>query len=440
MKDIISTIGGASAICLLVALISMLRGLKQHRGIKQESIAVCVSFGMIILCALLMPGDSDDKVATDVVGDGSVTSEYAYDTTESADTEEEVKLIDAKATSEKASEETAATTTELTVTSGSELSEIRLLKASDIPAFADIPYVEINGNIPYFTEEEKKKIDEFEYYSALDPLGRCGTAYANISPKSMPTEERGEIGRIKPSGWHLDKYNDLIDGNYLYNRCHLIAYCLAGENDNELNLITGTRYMNIEGMNPFELNVLDYVRAKGNHVLYRVTPVFEGDDLLVSGVEMEAWSVEDNGTGICFNVYCYNVQPGIEIDYATGDNRLSEDAAVSEQEVVTIELTEYTTEKATEHAIETAAEHATETAAEHTIETAAETEERTVTESVEAETQYDYILNTNSRKIHVPYCSSVVDMAEHNKQGFNGTIEEAKAMGYTSCKRCLNGY
>lgn len=188
-----------------------------------------------------------------------------------------------------------------------------------IPVYAGEPYVELNNGIPLFTDEEKNA-DVFENYSELDSLGRCGVAYANICIELMPTEDRGEIGMIKPSGWHTVKYNDLIDGNYLYNRCHLIAFCLAGENANEMNLITGTRYLNVEGMLPFELQVAQYVEKTGNHVLYRVTPIFEGNNLVASGVQIEAWSVEDNGQGICFNVYCYNVQPGIEIDYKTGDS------------------------------------------------------------------------------------------------------------------------
>ena len=188
----------------------------------------------------------------------------------------------------------------------------------DIPYYDGTPYIQLEKNIPDFTEDEKKNTETFETYSELDSLGRCGQAYANICPEIQPMEERDAIGNVRPSGWHTVKYNDLIDGNYLYNRCHLIAYCLAGENANEENLITGTRYLNTEGMLPFEEMVNDYVDRTGNHVLYRVTPQYEGDNLVASGVEMEGWSVEDAGTGICFHVYCYNVQPGIEINYADG--------------------------------------------------------------------------------------------------------------------------
>jgi DNA-entry nuclease len=193
----------------------------------------------------------------------------------------------------------------------------------NLPEYSGEAYVELNGNVPAFTEEEKNITESFEYYSPLDELGRCGEAYANICDEIRPTEERGEIGSIRPSGWHTVKYSGIIEGNYLYNRCHLIGYQLSGENDNELNLITGTRYLNISGMLPFENMVDDYLDRTDNHVLYRVTPIFEGENLVASGVVMEAWSVEDGGEGICFNVYCYNVQPGVEIDYLTGDSRLS---------------------------------------------------------------------------------------------------------------------
>lgn len=186
-------------------------------------------------------------------------------------------------------------------------------------------YAQVNDNQPYFTAEDMTT-DPFETYSELDEFGRCGVAYANICRELMPTEEREAIGQVKPSGWHTVKYPEYIKDRYLYNRCHLIAYCLAGENANEKNLITGTRYMNVEGMLPFEEKVADYVDRTGNHVLYRVTPDFEGENLVASGVLMEAKSVEDDGEGIEFCVYCYNVQPGIVIDYATGDSRVSPDA------------------------------------------------------------------------------------------------------------------
>ena len=188
----------------------------------------------------------------------------------------------------------------------------------DIPDYSGQPYVVLEDNWPDFDAGELT-LEAFETYSELDALGRCGPAYANICLEIMPTEPRGDIGQVKPSGWQTAKY-DCVDGKYLYNRCHLIGYQLAGENANRKNLITGTRYMNVEGMLPFENMVDDYVENTGNHVLYRVTPVFEGANLVASGVQLEAFSVEDEGEGVCFNVYVYNVQPGVGIDYATGES------------------------------------------------------------------------------------------------------------------------
>ena len=195
-----------------------------------------------------------------------------------------------------------------------------VLSLSSLPDFTDTPYVTLNDNYPEFLPSEITD-SSFENYSELDSLGRCGVAVACIGTDIMPTEERGSIGQIKPTGWHTIKY-DIIDGKYLYNRCHLIGYQLTGENANVRNLITGTRYMNVDGMLPFENMVADYIKETDNHVMYRVTPVFEGDNQVASGVQMEAFSVEDNGDGICFNVHVYNCQPGIEIDYTTGESKL----------------------------------------------------------------------------------------------------------------------
>lgn len=193
----------------------------------------------------------------------------------------------------------------------------------DIPAFSGEPYVVLNNNLPYFTEEDMTTAS-FELYGDLDELGRCSAAYANVGSDLMPTEKRGSISSVKPSGWHSVQY-DHVDGKSLYNRCHLIGYQLTGENANKKNLITGTRYLNVDGMLPFENMVADYVKETNNHVLYRVTPIFQSDYLVADGVEMEAWSVEDDGEGICFHIFAYNVQPGVTIDYATGESWLSEE-------------------------------------------------------------------------------------------------------------------
>ena len=209
-----------------------------------------------------------------------------------------------------------STTNEITVSYATKLD------LSLIPSYTDKAYVKLNNNIPDF-DDSLMTTESFEKYSDFDSLGRCGVAFANIGKDLMPTKERESIGMIKPSGWRISKY-DFIDGKYLFNRCHLIGYQLTGENANEKNLITGTRYLNVDGMLPFENKVADYVKSTNNHVLYRVTPHFEGNNPIVSGVQIEAKSVEDNGKEIQFNVYCYNVQPRVKIDYATGENSLIE--------------------------------------------------------------------------------------------------------------------
>ena len=274
----------------------------------------------------------------------------------------------------------------------------------EIPAYSGTPYTEVNGNQPYFTEEELTT-QSFETYSELDSLGRCGMAYANVGQDLMPTEPRGEIGAVKPSGWHLVKYDN--------NRCHLIAYMLAAENANPQNLITGTRYLNVQGMLPFETKVCDYVKNTGNHVLYRVTPIFDGDNLLADGVLMEAYSVEDAGEGISFCVFAYNVQPGIGIDYATGDNWAESSGTYqSTAAPVTVETL--------------APQPETDTAVQITPESPAPQESQGIT----------YVLNTNTMKFHYPTCSSVDDMKEKNKQIYTGSREEVINMGYVPCKRC----
>ena len=198
-------------------------------------------------------------------------------------------------------------------------STVENIKKEEIPNYNGEAYIYLNENVPEFSDDEKI-VETFELYSELDSLGRCGVAFANVSIDTMPTEERESIGQIKPSGWHTVKY-DIVSGGYLYNRCHLIGYQLTSENANEQNLITCTRYMNATTMLQFESEVASYVKETNNHVLYRVTPYFEGDNLVAKGVQMEAYSVEDNG-GLQFNVFVYNIQPGVIIDYSTGESYL----------------------------------------------------------------------------------------------------------------------
>lgn len=260
---------------------------------------------------------------------------------------------------------------------------------ADIPEYSGSPYVEVSGNVPSFTDADLSS--PAETYTPLDPLGRCGSAMAIVSRETMPTEERGSIGMVKPSGWHTVRFDDLISDRYLYNRCHLIGYQLTAENANERNLITGTRYLNVEGMLPFENEVADYVEATGNRVLYRVTPVFVGDELVARGVQMEAKSVEDGGAGVSFNVFCHNIQPGIEIDYLTGESRRSQDAG----------------EVGESSSIHPSADQVT------------------------------YVLNISSDKFHLPDCPSVSKMADHNKRIFTSTYDEMIANGYSPCGNCL---
>lgn len=260
-----------------------------------------------------------------------------------------------------------------------ELNQNIYVTLDDIPEYSNSPYVVINNNKPFFNDSELTT-ESYEQYSELDSLGRCGTTIASIGKDIMPTGEREYIGSVKPTGWQVSKY-DWVDGKYLYNRCHLIGYQLSGENANDRNLITGTRYMNVQGMLPFENMVADYVKETNNHVLYRVTPIFEGNNLVASGVLMEAKSVEDNGEGVEFNVYCYNVQPGVEIDYLTGKNSAVEDNNIDEK-----------------------------------------------TEN--------YILNTSSKKFHKPSCSGANTISEKNKSEYTGTRSMLILQGYEPCGNC----
>lgn len=273
---------------------------------------------------------------------------------------------------------------------------------SQIPNYTGNPYTIVNDNEPKFDESDFTT-EAFETYSDLDNLGRCGVAYANICKELMPTEKRGKIGMIKPSGWHTVKYPKIVKDRYLYNRCHLIGFQLAGENANEKNLITGTRYLNVDGMLPFEDEVAAYVKETGNHVLYRVTPVFDGDNLVASGVQMEAESVEDSGEGVKFNVYCYNIQPGIGIDYTTGDSWVNQEPVIDGEPEDNNSVVVNFDDRADSNM-----------------------------ESEESE----YIINTNTGKFHSPNCDSVTKMKAKNKKEFTGSREELISDGYEPCGNC----
>lgn len=251
---------------------------------------------------------------------------------------------------------------------------------SSVPEFNGEPYAVIGDGIPDFSPEELVTVS-YENYGELDSLGRCTAAISCVGRDIMPDEKRESISRVKPTGWHSVKY-DCVDGGSLYNRCHLIGFQLTGENANEKNLITGTRYMNTEGMLPFENMTADFVKETGMHVLYRVTPIFSGDDLVARGVRMEAVSVEDSGDGICFDVFVYNCQPGIEISYSNGESREIAYASDTEAENV------------------------------------------------------GYILNLSSKHFHLPSCASVGDINESNRREYSGSREELIKQGYLPCGRC----
>lgn len=286
-----------------------------------------------------------------------------------------------------------------------------VLSYRDVPAFEGNPYVYVNDGEPTFTDEQRAAEPGHEHYGELDELGRCTTAFAMVGPETQPTEKRGSIGEVRPSGWQMAKY-DFVEGKYLFNRCHLLGYQLTGENANPQNLITGTRYLNIQGMLPFENAVADYVDATGNHVLMAVTPIFEGDELVARGVHMMAESVEDGGEGVAFNVFCYNVQPGVVIDYGTGESMLEEEATLLPDV--------------------SGAEKAPATASDG----GGEASEKGATETDEGKGVAVYVLNTNSKKFHRPDCSSVGQMSAKNREDVEDTRENLIANGYDPCKRC----
>lgn len=311
-------------------------------------------------------------------------------------------------------------------------SKDKSIRLSDIPDYDGKASVEIHKNEPFFSKSEMTD-SSYLKLKPLDSNGRCGAAEACLGKDTLATKERGEIGEIKPSGWQTVKY-DGIDGNYLYNRCHLLGYALSGENANEKNLITGTRYLNTAGMQPFEEKTLEYIEQTGNHVIYRVTPVYEGDELVARGVLMEAKSVEDDGKGICFCAFCYNVQPGITIDYTTGESQKEEvsEKQVEEQKTETSESKEED-KKSDDTEIEKQSTQAVLESSDNGSGSQAISESQPAVPQADAQ---QYILNTNTKKFHIPGCGSVAKMKEKNKQVFYGTREEAIAAGYDPCGNC----
>lgn len=332
---------------------------KHTLSVKRGAIAGILATVLVVMCALFLLGCQNQE-ATDAVRSGSAAQVCS----------------DSKTLKDPA---------------GFLLEEVRPYSGS--------ASVEVNENTPYFNGSDLN-LNALEFYSDLDSLGRCGMAMALVGPETMPKEPRSSIGMIRPSGWQISEY-DWIDGKYLFNRCHLIAYSLAAENDNPLNLITGTRTMNSQGMLPYEEQVASYIDRTGNHVLYRVTPVFENDNLIASGVLMEAESIEDGGSGVQFCVWCYNVEPGVVIDYATGDNRAGNPVGGYLQSGET---------KASQ------------------------------TEPNESPDQLGYVqtyvLNTSTHRFHHPDCPSVSDMKEKNKRVVEESREQILKEGYEPCGFC----
>ena len=355
--------------------------------------------GIIGILALLM--------ALCMVFTGCVKAEPSY--TESIDTKQTQESV---TDTDKKVESDNNKVDETTETEGEK--EDHLFTLEDVKPYSGNPYVIVNGNQPNFAKSEITT-KSYEFYSPLDSLGRCGYAMACLSKDTMPAsdEERGDISKVKPTGWINNRYDSsVVPGGYLYNRSHLIGWQLSAENANKQNLITGTRDLNQLGMLPFENMVADYIKETGNHVMYRITPMFDGDNLVASGVHMEAYSVEDNGEGICFNVFVYNIQPGITIDYATGENRLTNPPVEDDDNTDNNGTNDGGNSGNTDNSGDTGNGDAGG-----------------------GSTQSTYILNINSKKIHYPDCSSVAKMSEQNKQEYSGALSDLPE-GYTACGIC----
>ena len=283
---------------------------------------------------------------------------------------------------------------------GGELSDYAELE------FSGRPYVDVNEGVPFF-EEDDYTTESYDKYFRLDRYGRARGAMACLGTDLMPFEERGDISSVEPSGWQSVEY-DFVEQGHLYNRCHLIAFMLTGQNANERNLITGTRYMNTRGMLPFESEISDYMITTGNHVLYRVRPVYRGSNSVASGVLMEAYSVEDEGAGVCFNIYCFNVQPGVRIDYSDGSSYADGTITESETSRGSGDWSGFSRD-----------------------------EEIAKVSCLSSEDGADYVLNLRRHKIHLPECSSVGEMSEENSYKIRADKESIKEVGYDECGNCM---
>ncbi len=426
--------------------------------LKKAGLPIRIGASVIVwlVAACLFPASTTTEIEApiEVVEEVEETASIEDDSiTTKLETEEddvEVTSTETPTTAKKtAIEKNEKSATNSSDNSNSSNSSSTAVATSELPVYSGSAYTVINNNVPGFSASDMTRTDAFETYSSLDSLGRCGVAYANICKEIMPTSERGAIGSVRPSGWHTVKYNGVVDGNYLYNRCHLIGYQLSGENANNKNLITGTRYLNVEGMLPFENMVDDYVDETNNHVLYRVTPVFEGDNLVASGVQMEAYSVEDSGAGISFNVYCYNVQPGITIDYATGDSALSGEEITKSADNSTSK-SKNNSGSATKKSSESDSSTNTSTASSETNNEASTTapaapeEASPTTEPTPTPvTEGAYVVNTNNGTLHKASCghgpepqnsASYADLesAKAASEAINGSVKY--------CGHCMKEY
>lgn len=406
---------------------------QQKKKASMKILKPCI-IGLVFIFGVLMASEKSTTEKTEIASTiEEATVESVEETTEvvTEDVIPETETAETIETTEQTKEETEeaektekteekSTETALVTSNTAPVSSTPEVSVSDVAAYSGKAYEEVNGNIPYFTDSELVTT-AFETYSNLDSLGRCGVAYANICKEIMPTEERGAIGSVKPTGWQTIKY-DNVDGKYLYNRCHLIGFQLAGENANNKNLITGTRYMNVDGMLPFENMVADYVKETNNHVLYRVTPVFDGNNLVASGVLMEAKSVEDNGDGILFNVYCYNNQPGIVINYADGSSQSDGTNATAST----------STDSGSSTKKDTSKDSSSQSAVTTPSTSGSSQSNPSVTVPAQEEPSGDlvWVPTNGGKKYHSKSsCSGM-------KEPMQVTKETAEANGYTPCGRC----
>ncbi len=413
---------------VLMAPIKPIRKFLQKIKVK-PAIAIILSVILFFAALVTSPtGQTADSSPTAGIED---TTTLPSESVTSQNTEETTKEIAASQGASEASETTAASTTEGTeettkqVNSSANHSVGNGSKptAAAIPSYSGQIYIYLNSNTPNFSKSELTT-KGYEKYSPLDSLGRCGVAIASLGKEIMPKdgEDRGSISSIKPSGWVQTKY-DFVSGKYLYNRCHLIGWQLSAENANRQNLITGTRHFNVKGMLPFENMVADYINETNNHVAYRVTPIYNGTDLVARGVQIEAYSIEDDGDGICFNVFCYNVQPGVEIDYSTGSSK-----AASSSNTTTTRKTTATKKPTTTKSNITKKETTTQKTTKPT------TKKETTTKA--PSTNAKYICNTNSMKFHFPSCQHAKRIKAENRMEYNGTRDSIINKGYSPCGTC----